>query len=95
MTIQRLGVAAVFLVGCAVGGVSNQLAAVAVPKANAQQAASLTRWEYTCAPSPGENDLSRFGSEGWELTGVESHDQISNGQTTGQSSLYCFRRPKM
>jgi len=36
---KRIGVAAVFLVGCAVGGASSQLV---VPKASAQQAAVLT-----------------------------------------------------
>lgn len=89
---KRIGVVAVFLVGCAVGGVSSQLV---VPKASAQQAATLTRWEYICASSPGENDLVRFGSEGWELAAVESHDETRNGDSTNRSSLYCFKRPKM
>jgi hypothetical protein len=45
MTKRTVGVAAVFLVGCAAGGVSSQLV---VPGANTQQAATLTRWEYRC-----------------------------------------------
>jgi uncharacterized lipoprotein YajG len=43
--IRGLSVAAVFLAGCAVGGAS---ARFVVPPANAQQAATLTKWEYSC-----------------------------------------------
>ena len=76
-------VAAVFLVGCAVGGVSSQLV---VPKASAQQAATLTKWEYSCTePSSVEGlvaDANARGSQAWEMAG------LING-------LVCFKRPKM
>ncbi len=55
MNVRSIGAAAVFLVGCAVGGVSSQFV---VPRASAQQAATLPVWEMTCvdisAMSPGE-----------------------------------------
>lgn len=82
---NRIMVAAVFLVGCAVGGVSSQLV---VPKASAQQAATLTKWEVHCfryADADGWDDalqkMKAFGSQGWEPTGGEN--------------VYCFKRPKM
>jgi len=68
MNKRTLGGAAVFLVGCAVGGASSHLV---VPKANAQQAGTMTRWEYY-APTSIDYDewptaLKRAGAEGWEL----------------------------
>jgi hypothetical protein len=86
MTIRGLGVAAVFLVGCAVGGVSSQLV---VPRASAQQA-TLTKWEHRCAVPPWAemNSVStHFGAEGWEL--LEA-DGVGDG-----TILLCFKRPKM
>jgi hypothetical protein len=91
MNVRSIGVAAVFLVGCAVGGVSSQLA---VPKATAQQAAKLTRWEYRCE-SPGTNEeapaemANRFGAVGFELATVRA------GFAPSVLDLYCFKRPKM
>ena len=92
MNVRGIGVAAVFLVGCAVGGVSSQLA---VPKATAQQAAKLTTWEYRCE-SPGTNEeapaemANRFGAVGFELATVRP------GSGLGRAlDLYCFKRPKM
>ena len=41
-----MGVAAVFLVGCAVCG---RASGFVVPKASAQRAVTLTRWEVMCA----------------------------------------------
>lgn len=80
--------AAVFLVGCAVGGVSSRLM---VPKASAQQEASLTKWEYTCHKLPlGGGDtgdvvreLNGRGAESWELEGAANDGRV------------CFKRPKM
>ncbi len=83
MNVRGFAVAAVFLVGCAVGGVSSQLV---VPKASAQQAAELTKWEYKCTEA--ERDMyetrtsNKFGAEGWEMSGMS--DQVT-----------CFKRPKM
>jgi hypothetical protein len=86
---NRLLVGAVFLVGCAVGGVSSQ---VVVPRASAQQAAALTKWEMVCV-NIFDRDIddvaanatqagNRFGSEGWEPLG-------------GIDTVACFKRPKM
>jgi hypothetical protein len=86
---NRTLVAAVFLVGCAVGGVSGQLV---VPKASAQQAAALTKWEYTYLRWETEDGLltwqglkdttNRLGGERWEMV----------GDTEG---FIWFKRPKM
>jgi hypothetical protein len=87
MNVRGLGVAAVFLVGCAVGGVSSQLV---VPRASAQQAATLTRWEYLCPPGIASDDwhsaTNKAGLQGWELVTY----QLSVGIAYG-----CFKRPKM
>jgi hypothetical protein len=76
-------VGAVFLVGCAVGGVSSQLA---VPKASAQQAATLTKWEYTCFAEMYSEDIvlkaNQLGQQAWELAAA------------GDKRV-CFKRPKM
>jgi len=86
---KRVGIAAVFLVGCAVGGGASQLV---VPKASAQQATALPAWEMTCvdisAFSPGgmaENATvagMRLGAQRWEPVG-------------GNDAAWCFKRPKM
>jgi hypothetical protein len=81
MNKRTLGVAAVFLVGCAVGGVSSQLV---VPNASAQ-ATARTKWEYTCV-LPHEKVTAvtnRLGADGWELV------------TTSTSNVYCFKRAKL
>jgi hypothetical protein len=83
MNKRTLGVAAVFLVGCAVGGASSQLV---VPKASAQQAASLTKWEHHCVEI-GPRNIARMASElgdqGWEVVAVD------------KEFTWCFKRPKM
>ena len=87
MTIRGLGVAAVFLAGCAVGGVSSQLV---VRKATAQQAATLTKWEYMCGGSPAETFhayANNAGLQNWELVSLEV-----NG---GVNVMSCFKRPKL
>jgi hypothetical protein len=89
MNKRTLGVGAVFLVGCAVGGVSSQLV---VPKASAQQAATLTRWEYFCGePDSTATELAnKMGAKGWEMATVRA--QTAN---LGSHDVYCFKRPKM
>ncbi len=82
---KRIGVVAVFLVGCAVGGVSSQLV---VPKASAQQAATLTKWEYQCIDNLDPVSLQRFGAEGWEISAA-----VSDGKRGGLH--ICFKRPKL
>jgi hypothetical protein len=86
---NRILVAAVFLVGCAVGGVSSQLV---VPKASAQQAATLTKWDYHCRePEPTATEMARaMGAEGWEMVTVRAETQ-----SIGSHDVYCFKRPKM
>jgi hypothetical protein len=87
MNKRSLSIAAVFLMGCAVGGVSSQLV---VPQASAQQAATLTKWEYTCYKLPlGGGDtgdvvreMNRRGAESWELEGAANDGRV------------CFKRPK-
>jgi hypothetical protein len=74
---KRIGVAAVFLVGCAVGGASSQLV---VPKASAEQAASGQQWEYFCTNmgrlhGPITDRANSLAIERWELAGVIDHDQ--------------------
>jgi len=87
MTIRSFGVAAVFLAGCAVGGAS---ARFVVPAASAQQAATLTKWEYFCFkqdtsfadPKDIGPRSNRAGLEGWEMVNAIE-------------GLWCFKRPKM
>ena len=90
MTKRTLGVAAVFLMGCGVGGVSSQLA---VPKASAQQAGTLTRWEYHCTGpllnhEYASKEINKLGAEGWDAVDVQD-DFPSVGER------WCFKRPKM
>jgi hypothetical protein len=84
---KRFMVAAVFLVGCAVGGVSSQLA---VPKASAQQAATLTKWEVYCVNTPDSAEIARqgnrLGAQGWEIVG---------GDGIGAATNWCWKRPKL
>jgi hypothetical protein len=83
MNKRTLGVAAVFLVGCAVGGASSQ---IVVSKVNAQQAVTLTKWQYHCEQENGANQstqlANKLGAQAWELVG-------SNG-----SNVWCFKRVK-
>ena len=85
---NRIMVAAVFLAGCAVGGVSSQMV---VPKASAQQAAALTKWEYKCVSAAGEDAVqeiaAQLGPQAWELAAAA-------GKTSNEP-VWCFKRPKM
>ncbi|MES1186323.1 MAG: hypothetical protein ABUL60_21110 [Myxococcales bacterium] len=88
MNVRGFAVAAVFLVGCAVGGVSSQLL---VPKASAQQAASLPQWEYTCPILEREEMVqagNRLGAERWELS-------VTLPGTPNAEPRWCFKRPKL
>jgi hypothetical protein len=89
MTIRGLGVAAVFLMGCAVGGVSSQLA---VPRASAQQAASLQSWEMKCvsvsAMSPGGS--AKNATEAGMLLGAQRWEPVG-----GHDAVWCFKRAKL
>lgn len=82
---KRIGVVAVFLVGCATGGISSQLA---VPRASAQQAAGPTKWQVRCMQGKDWDDFTTFanqaGEQGFELVGYSYSDQSA-----------CFKRPKL
>jgi len=86
MNTTRLAIALVFLTGCAVGGAS---ARFVVPPASAQQAATLTKWEYMCVNEDGVDAVQtmaqKAGAQGWELAGIGS----------AESTLLCFKRPKL
>jgi hypothetical protein len=83
--IKPFAIAAVFLVGCAVGGAS---ARFVVPPANAQQQATVAKWEHFCFAADGKRDLvskaNVAGSQGWEMVG----SGMESGDTT-----WCFKRP--
>jgi hypothetical protein len=86
MTKRSLGVAAVFLVGCAVGGVSSQLV---VPKASAEQEAELPAWEYKCVAkdfrwAETTERANKMGAARWEAFAIDQKD-----------NLWCFKRTKM
>ncbi|HKY39611.1 MAG TPA: hypothetical protein VJN18_26915 [Polyangiaceae bacterium] len=73
MTKRNLGVAAVFLLGCATGGVSSQ---TVVPKASAQQQATLTKWEYNCLDLDDDEATgaaNKLGAESWEMVGISRY----------------------
>jgi hypothetical protein len=85
MKLRTLGKAGLFLMGCAVGGGAS---AFVVPKASAQQAATLTKWEYrrihiwSGDSADITKRLNEFGAESW-------------GLVTGDGQDYCFKRPRM
>lgn len=85
---KRIGIAAVFLVGCAVGGGASHLV---VPRASAQQAATLTKWEYKCVSAAGEDAVqeiaAQLGPQAWELAAAAAK--------TSNQPVWCFKRPKM
>jgi hypothetical protein len=84
---NRFLVCVVFLVGCMAGGITSQLV---VPKANAQQAAVLTKWEVFCISEHDEKAITeegnKLGAEGWEIVG---------GDGLGAATNWCFKRAKM
>ena len=84
--VRAIGIAAVFLVGCAVGGAS---ARFVVPPANAQQAAGIQRWEYFCfshdynEPEEVQQKANAAGTDGWEIATVA-------GGGAGTNDVWCF-----
>jgi hypothetical protein len=85
-SLRGVVVGLVFLVGCAVGGAASRFA---VPPASAQQAATLTRWEYFCIEEYAARDVTTrantAGAQGWELVAVGGDNIYVN---------WCFKRPK-
>jgi uncharacterized lipoprotein YajG len=89
MKIRGLAIAFVFVAGCAVGGVSSRFV---VPPANAQQAATLTKWEYMFIEAEHDDDrvlaeVNAAGAQAWELAGSLN--------PTRAKAVWCFKRPKM
>ncbi len=85
--VRAIGIAAVFLVGCAVGGAS---ARFVVPPANAQQHATLTKWEYFCINEVHAENITpkanQLGAQYWELVAAAGPPR---------SELWCFKRPAL
>ena len=84
----RIVIALVFLGGCALGGASSRFT---VPLASAQQAATLTKWEYSCEAL--DNDeatqvANKMGAQGWEMVGAGDYPRENH-------DLWCFKRPKL
>jgi hypothetical protein len=83
--IRSVGVAAVFLAGCAVGGAS---ARFVVPPASAQQAATLTKWDYMCFETYNMDEIvtqsKAAGAQGWEM--VTTQGLVAK-------PVWCVRRP--
>ena len=81
--LRGVGVGLVFLVGCAVGGAASRYA---VPPASAEQAATMTRWQYFCIDTfdPTE-EANRAGREGWEMVAVGGG---------APNATWCFKRAR-
>jgi hypothetical protein len=85
MTIRVLGVMAVFGLGVGIGCAG---APLVVPRASAQQAARLTKWEYYCIDTMHAPALNQYGAQGWELAATTV--EPSNG-----TKAVCLKRAKM
>jgi hypothetical protein len=88
-----LGIAAIFIVGCAVGGAASHLV---VPTATAQQRATLARWQYVCVELEDARELTdysnRLGAESWEMVGGSGMAR-SGGINNWEKMLWCYKRP--
>jgi len=77
---------AVFLIGCAVGGVSSQF--VAPP---ARAGTNPTRWEYYCITGTDKviERSDQLGAEGWEMV-------VATAAAGRMDHYYtwCFKRPR-
>ncbi len=75
----------VFIVGCVAGAAAKPFV---VPQANAQQAASMQKWEYFCFDKRGDEVVAeaanRAGRQGWEMAG--------QGNDGPYASTWCFKR---
>lgn len=86
--LRSLGIAAVFLAGCAVGGASSRFV---VPAASAQQAATLTKWEFYCVAVDNDDataTANKMGAQGWDIAASGTHVSVAQ-------NLWCFKRPKL
>ena len=83
---RSIGLGVVFLIGCAVGGVSSQFVAPPV-----RAGTNPPRWEYYCIEGL-EKVIERsdkLGAEGWEM--------VTATAVPGSASFYymwCFKRPR-
>jgi hypothetical protein len=75
----------VFLIGCAVGGVSSQFV---VPPARA--GTNPTRWEYYCIEGIDRINerADKMGAQGWEMTASAAVQQHLDAEW-----IWCFKRP--
>ena len=84
--MRSIALGTVFLIGCAVGGISSQF--VAPP---ARAGTNPQRWEYYCIENL-ENIHERsdkLGAEGWEM--------VTATAVPGAATFYymwCFKRPR-
>jgi hypothetical protein len=96
--LRGFGVGLVFLVGCAVGGAAGGAAErFVVPPASAQQAATLTKWEYVCMRGGNPNvtgEANRLGLQGWEMSGAVGAVS-GGGGFISTDEVWCFKRPKL
>jgi len=85
--IRSVAIGAVFLAGCAVAGVTSRFV---VPPANAQQQATLTKWEYFCINEVHAENITpranQLGAQYWEL--------VTAAGPPG-SEVWCFKRPAL
>ena len=84
-TTRSAAIGVVFLIGCAVGGVSSRLV---VPPVRA--GTNPTRWEYHCL-SGHSNDLvqssNQMGAQGWEMAAG-----AGAGEGWDKEFVLCFKR---
>jgi hypothetical protein len=83
----------VFLIGCAVGGISSQFVAPPV-----RAGTNPTRWEYYCLEHRDKaiERMDKLGAEGWELTtGTTAIFPQAVDPTNPDNYYYmwCFKRP--
>jgi hypothetical protein len=90
------GVVGVLILGLVVGGA---MLAPAQEKAK-EKAAPLVKWEYkVTAGEPDEQELNKFGDDGWELAavqGIVSGGSVKEGRGGGVRTRtnLIFKRPR-
>jgi hypothetical protein len=87
-TTRSVFVGMVFLIGCAVGGISSQLV---VPQVRA--GTNPTRWEYHCVEGSEEivAHSNKMGAQGWEMTAGAGAGSGA-GIGSEREFIWCFKR---
>jgi FlaG/FlaF family flagellin (archaellin) len=84
-----LSVAVVFVLACAIAGVSSGYLATA----KAAPPAGVPRWSYACVKandaSSAHEQANKLGAEGWELAAA-----TLSGGVGIQQAIWCFKRPR-